>query len=259
MPLTSEAKKEVESLLQAGQKIKAIQYLNQTFNISEQDSTKLIVALEREMAINTGTLMSSAQSATTLDGPLKTEVVRLLQNRRKLEAVKYVQNHLNIGLNEALMMVEEVEKEINPNYKSFNPTGCLRRVAKGVGIIFGVVGIIFLGSGGITFYFQSQSIDNSDLVTATVIEMQYLESGSAPVVEFEWKGEKRSYQSNTYSTTPDYQVNDTVSLYISREDPNEIVLNTFMERYALIVGLGVIGTVLSLISLLFLYFANRKF
>lgn len=57
--------------------------------------------------------MASAQSATTLDGPLKTEVVRLLQNRRKLEAVKYVQNHLYIGLNEALMMVEEVEKEIN--------------------------------------------------------------------------------------------------------------------------------------------------
>ena len=49
--MTSEAKKEVESLLQAGQKIRAIKYLNDTFNISLQDSKVLVEALEQEMAI----------------------------------------------------------------------------------------------------------------------------------------------------------------------------------------------------------------
>lgn len=258
--MTSEAKKEVERLLQAGQKIRAIKYLNDTFNISLQDSKILVEALEQEMAMNPGDPVAPSPSATTLDGPLKAEVVRLLQTRRKLEAVKYVKKHLNIGLKEALMMVEEVAKENNPNYVLFNATGCLRGVAKGIGIIFGFVGIIFLGTAGFIFYFQSQSIHNSDLVTGKVTEMQYLdEGGSAPVVEYEWKGKKRSYQSNSHSTPPDYQVGETVSLYVNREEPNEIVLDTFADRYALIVGLGVIGTVLSLISLLFFYFASRKF
>ena len=81
----------------------------------------------------------------------------------------------------------------------------------------------------------------------------------APVIEYEWKGKLRSHESHTYSSPPDYKVGEAVSLFVNREDTGDVIIDTFADRYALIVGLGFIGGVLCLISIVFLYFGRRKF
>ena len=50
-----------------------------------------------------------------------------------------------------------------------------------------------------------------------------------------------------------------LSIFVPREEPDEIIIDSFAARYALIVGLAVPGTVLLLISIVFLHFGRRKF
>jgi hypothetical protein len=63
-------------------------------------------------------------------------------------------------------------------------------------------------------YFQSPAIASSDLLTGKVTGMRYLDHGaSAPVISYEWKGNQRSHESNTYANPADYTAGQTVSLY----------------------------------------------
>lgn len=261
--MTGDVKDHVEKLLRAGERPRAIQYLQETFNISYEDADNLVEALERETGIKPDTVqtpIATTPAPTTIEGPLKTEVAKLLKTGRKLDAVQVVRKELRVGLREALVLVEEVAREVNPNYVSFNATGCLQLAAKGVGIFLMVVSVFFLAAAVIIYFFQSQSISKSDRVTGRVTEMKSMDTGeSAPVVEYEWEGKKRSYESTYYSSPPDYEVGQTVPLFVNREDPEDITLDTFTDRWALIVGLAVIGGFLLLVSIVFLYFGRRKF
>jgi ribosomal protein L7/L12 len=261
MSMTVEARQEVEKLLRAGERNRAIQYLNNTFNISLQDSELLVAALEQQLSLNAESIASTQSTQeTTLGGNLKAEVSDLLQKGRKLDAVKSVRQQLHVGLKEALTMVEEVAREMNPNYVAFNPAGCLRTVAKAIGIFLMVVALMFLSGAAIAYFFQDQSIKKSDLVQGEITEMKYLETGeSAPVITYDWNGKTQSYESNYYTSPPDFKPGQAVSLYINREEPGEVIINSFSDRYAVIVGLGIIGGVLLAVSIVFIYFARRKF
>lgn len=260
--MTGEAKEEVEKFLRSGDRPGAIQYLTDTFNISSKDAEVLVVALEQESSVTSipGSEPANPAPTTTLDGPLKAEVAQLLQTDRKLDAVKHVRKHLHVGLKEALIMVGEVARETNPNYVSFDLTGCLQMVAKGIGIFLMVCSLVFISAAAIIYFVQEQSIAGSDEVTGRVTAMQPADhGGTAPVIEYDWRGKKQSYQSPNYASPPDYYVGQTVTLFIHREEPDEITINSFADRYALIVGLGVPGTVLLIVSIVFLYFGRRKF
>jgi hypothetical protein len=157
-------------------------------------------------------------------------------------------------------MVEGVAREVNPNYVSFNAIGCLQLVAKGIGIFLIIVSFVLLAAAGIVYLIQSQSISNSDRVEGVVAEMRSGDAeAAAPVVEYEWKGKKRTYESTFYSSPPDYQVGQHVFLFVNREDPDDVTIDTFIDRWALIVGLAVPGAVILAISIVFLYFGRRKF
>ena len=51
-------------------------------------------------------------------------------------------------------------------------------------------------------------------------------------------GNKRTYN---YASPPDYHVGQFVSVFVHGEGANEITINSFADRYALIAGLGVPG------------------
>lgn len=260
MSISAEAKSEVERLLRAGDRQRAIQYLINNFNISSQDASVLVEALEREMALTVGSAGRPSVSFTTLEGPLKGEVARLLTAGRKPDAVKLVRTNLNLNLKQSLVMVEEVAREVIPGYVSYNATGCLQTVAKGVGVFLLIASSLFLVAAGVIYFLQLRSIGNSDRVTGVVTQMNTLDTGeSAPVIAYEWKGNKRSYESTFYSSPPDYEVGQVLSLFVDRDDAGGITLDTFADRYALIVGLAVPGAILLLVSIVFIYFARSKF
>lgn len=263
MPLTSEAKQEAERLLRSGDRQGAVHYLNATFDIPLQDAGALVEALEQEIMMGGMGMAEPTPGPASSEAKMKIVIAQLLSQGQKLEAVKYVRHTMNLGLRESLVMVENVAKETDPQYRSViipGVAGCLHAMAKGLGVFLAIVSFFFLAAGGIIFYFQSQGIHASERVSGKVMEMKYMSTGeSAPVIAYEWNGKHLSYASNTYSSPPDYAVGETVSLFVNRSDEKDVIIDTFVERYALIVGLSITGGFLGIISIVFLYFGRRKF
>jgi hypothetical protein len=258
MSITAEAKNEVQRLLQQQQKDEAVKYLCDTFGVSVSESQVLVEAVEKEMSQEIAPI--SQPSSTALDGPLKEEVIRLLQANKKIEAVKRVKTDLNTGLKEALVLVEEVDKAINPNYRSVNlNTGCLKGGFRAVAVIFGFIGLGFIGITGILYYLEHQTIKNSDITKGVVVDFRTGdEGGSAPVISYEMDSKKKLYYSNTYSSPPAYEMNEEVSLFVNRSDPDDVIVDTFMDRWFLMVLFGGIGSFFILFCALFM-FVGRKF
>lgn len=264
MSLTSEAKQEAEKLLRSGDRQGALQYLTGTFDISSRAARVLLEALEEEIKLREDASSGSSSGAPAVcHAKMKLVIGQFLAQGRKLEAVKYVRHSMNFELREALITVDKVGREISPEYASTNITGlagCLRVIAKGLGAFLLFVSLLFLAAAGIVHYFQSQSISQSDRVAGKVTKMKSLDSdASAPVIKYEWHGKLRSHESHTYSSPPEYEVGQAVSLFVNRENAEDVIIDTFADRYALIVGLALIGCVLCLISIVFLYFGRRKF
>lgn len=263
MALSSEAKKEVERLLKDGQKLNAIHYLHETFQISLTDANTLVEVVEQEQ------MASSPQneftpdlpaSTTALDGKLKEDVIRLLQANQKLDAVKRVKSELHIGLKEALVMVEEVHQEIDPTQKFTKVGGgCLSGTFTLFLLIFGFIGVSLLGIAGLIYYFQAEEIANSELMKGRVTSFHFSgdSRGSAPVISYQWGGSERFYKSNTFSTPPAYELNEEVDLYVNRNNPKEVVVDTFTDRWLVITIIGGIGFFFTVFTLA-LVFVSRK-
>jgi ribosomal protein L7/L12 len=255
MSFSSEAKKEVERLLQQGQKLQAIKYLTDNFQISLEEAKMLVETVENQVNPS-GTLTTSPQiensiNQTALDGQLKADVIRLLQVNKKIEAVKLVKTELNTGLKEALVMVEEVQKEIDPNYRSVKiGSGCFGGGLTLFKVIFGLIGITFLCVAGGVYYFQKKTIDNSDLVTGKVTELFHNNKGlSAPLIEYQVQGKTHVYRSSTYSSPPAYEVDEMVEMYVNRNNPDDVVVNTFSDRWFLIFIFGLLGSVFTAVAI----------
>jgi hypothetical protein len=157
-------KKEVALLLKSGQLDEAIQYLQKSFSISLQNAHVLIDVLEREVADSgNGDSFAAVATAPTLDAKVKTEVVQLLQKKRKAEAVQFLRKHVHMGRREALITVEVLVREINPHYRTVSITGCLHMLFKGVGLFLLMVSVVFLAAAGVVYFLQAESINDSGL------------------------------------------------------------------------------------------------
>ena len=254
MDISTEAKLEVSRLLQQGQKLEAIKYLRDAFDISLQDAKTLVEAAEREMTSSSA--MELPLAATNTDSNLRGKVIDYLKAGKKLEAVKFVKSELNIGLAEAARFVDNIDKETNPDYKPpGRGCGCLGRSLMA---IFGTVAIILFAIAGAIYYFESKTIENGDRVTGLVVDFNNNEGSVAPVIEYEWRGAKKLYYSNIYSTPPAYVLNEEVPMVINRDDPDDILLDTFTDRWLAIVVLCGLGAIFGFFSLLF-RFLGRKF
>jgi len=260
MSITKETKEEVKRLLASGQKLQAIQYLTDTFQISSQEANVLVEAVEREEEANVQESPAFSVSSTALSGDLKTQVEQLLRANKKMEAIKLVSARTESGLKAALDLVEEVEKEINPNFKRAG--GCVGGGFKLISIFFFAVSFLLLGGAGLTYYYEEESIEKSDLTKGKVISLEPNNDNDgtetyAPVVSYVWNGQERTYRSTMYSYPPAYEVGEEVELFVNREDPEKVYINSFADRWLMVTILGGIGSFF-LIFAIILSVVSRK-
>jgi Protein of unknown function (DUF3592) len=69
------------------------------------------------------------------------------------------------------------------------------------------------------------------------------------VYEYELDGRVYRYHSNTSTSPPSMTVGDTVMLWVDPADRERVLVDTFAERYLLIVILGPMGLLFTLIGL----------
>ena len=118
---------------------------------------------------------------------------------------------------------------------------------------FVVMGVGFLMWGlAVYFYVDKDSqLANSNLATGVVVDY-IVGEGLAPVIAYEIEGTQYRYTSNIYSTPPPYELNETVEIYISKDDPNSVIINSFSNKWLIVTIFASFGLVLDLIGLLLL-------
>ena len=201
---------------------------------------------------------------------IKEKVSQLLREGNRNEALVYLQNELKISHENAERLIHALEKE-NPGELVIKPMitkraadfkissgGCVALVLKGVMVFFGLITLTLFGFSILVYFYYESLTKDAVTVQGTVIEFRYNDEGlSAPVIEYEWNGETRQYVSVMYSNPPDYQLNEQVTLFINPENPDEILIDSFSERYLISIILAGVGT-LFLVFTLILHFVTKK-
>ena len=118
---------------------------------------------------------------------------------------------------------------------------------------FVVMGIGFLMWAFAVYFFveKNSQLANSYLSTGVVVDY-IVGDGLAPVIAYEIEGAAYRYVSSVYSTPPPYELNETVEIYISQDDPNSIIINSFINKWLIVTIFASFGLVLDLIGLLLL-------
>lgn len=256
MSITREAKKEVERFLREGRKIAAVKYLTETYGFSLTQAKTLVEAVEqyRETLPADGT---SAAGRPAADEVLRAEVKSLLASGKKIEAIKMAKETLGVRLKGAKLWVEDTEREMDPHYRP-HP---VKALGSGIVVLFVFItlGVLFMGGATYIYYRQFQSIEQSDLIKGKVVSMRENGDGlSAPVIEYEWQGKKWVYASKTYSSPPSFTVDEEVPVYVNRQQPDDVTVDTFSERWLLILILGGLGFFFVGIPLMVVYFTTRR-
>ena len=185
----------------------------------------------------------------------KTTTKNLIIEGKSIEAIKYVRKELNLDLKTAMRLVKGIRETIDPallkTTSSFG-TQFAPRSSKLIPVIFGIIGLAMLGAGFYVFSSQQRIINQEHKTLATVVS-----NPSSPLFEYEFNGQVFNYQSSTSSNPPSYFTGEQVGVYIDANDPNNIIIDTFTDRWLLIVILAAIGSSFLGVSLLMLYL-NKK-
>ena len=188
----------------------------------------------------------------TLTPEQKQHVIWLLQNGNKLEAVKYFKETLNIGLQDAHELTEKLQEEIGPSSRSFGGTvkpGS--KIGRWVGLGFMFIGIIMLAAVAYIVISNNKFEQRATPAKGKVIDFTTHESSDddggsttmfAPVFEYEYNGQTYQHTSSTSSSSPEYDVGEEVEVLVDPQNPYEVLVNTFWEKWFLSVVLGIMGT-----------------
>jgi hypothetical protein len=192
-----------------------------------------------------------------LSSSIREEVAELLAAGLKIQAVKLVRENTGVSLLEAKTMVEQLEQEPDVQLRVAEARPAGRPRSAGSGCLSALVfllaftgtGVGFL-SGAAMFYAGEQDlITRGQRIEGKVVELAYRRRGYAPVYEYELNGRVYKYHSNTSTSPPSVKVGDTVMLWVDPADPERILVDTFVERYLLILILGPLGLLFTLIGL----------
>ena len=185
----------------------------------------------------------------------RTTTKNLIIEGKSIEAIKYVRKELNLDLKTAMRLVKGIRETIDPallkTTSSFG-TQFAPRSSKLIPVIFGIIAVVLLGAAFYVFSSQQRIISQQYKTTATVVS-----NPSSPLFKYEFKGREFNYQSSTSSNPPSYYLGEQVDVYIDNNDPNNIIIDTFTDRWLLIVILGAIGSSFLGVSLLVI-FLNKK-
>jgi hypothetical protein len=166
----------------------------------------------------------------------------LLFEHKKEEAESVLVTEAGLSETEAKSYLSRLEASLDKTNTKPNKTA-----------VFIVMGVGFV-MWGLAIYFytdKNSQLSNSYLATGVVVDF-IINDGAAAVISYEVAGTQYEYISNIYSNPPAFELNETVEIYIDNQDPTEITINSFINKWLLVTIFASFGLVLDLIGLLLL-------
>ena len=189
----------------------------------------------------------------------KEHAIDLIEMGEKLDAVRYFQETLQVSAEEALLLAEKLEEEIEEtdleDIKALQQEALKQpgvNVGRLVGMIFMSIGTIMLAVVAYLLVSNYQFMQRAQSVKGKVIDYQSYQSRDrdsnssttmyTPTYQYTYKGKLYTHISTTSTSSKDYEIGDQVEILIDPEDPKEILINSFMEKWFLPLLLGFMGT-----------------
>lgn len=248
--LNDQIKAKVKDFIAKGQKIEAIKYLRENYPLSLSEAKNWIDYLSGEATVEPGAVLPQAKSPLTAVASEK--VKSLVRVGKQLQAIKFLRDEYQLSLVQAKELVDTATNEsgVKPAFTFVNQGVIAYYIFAGIGTVFLIVAAYL--------YWQDYTITHdSIIVSGKVIELQYgsadRESGAIPVVWYQWKGQPKLYYGTIYSNPPAVEVGDKVDLIVSRNNPDQVTLNIFSERYLFMIVFGFLGLIFALIGYLGLF------
>jgi hypothetical protein len=144
------------------------------------------------------------------------------------------------------MMPSENESQLN-----IDPITIVSRVFTGVGFVMLMVVLLML-------WFDRKQANNSTEVKGTVTSLDYNSSGTAaPVIGYRFSGKKRYFRGSVASNPPSFEVGEEVELLVSNKNPDDVIINSFFERYFAALLIGFLGFAFGGIGLAMIIFMKK--
>lgn len=197
---------------------------------------------------------------------VKEDLRDLVLSGKKDQAIQLLQDKYHVTPAEAHKLLALALKEsISPEqiFKTvFNWTPRIKQVLfKFIAIIFGIIGIPILIAAVGVYLYMSYQIKNSNYTTGIVTEIpNYTHEGQyatgSPVISYEVDREPYTTTASVFSNNPEFSVGDTVALYVSLDNPESVIIDTFNQRWLMVVVIGAIGLSLTLSMVVLLIYSK---
>jgi len=199
---------------------------------------------------------------------IKEELRDLVFSGQKDKAILLLQEKYDVSPAEAeKLLVLALRESLNPARLIRSVFGRAIGYKKGffriLAFVMGFIGIpILLAAIGV-FVYTNYQIEHSEKVIGTVVELEphvaYDEATTyTPIIAYDMNGEEHSLAAPVYSDTPEFSVGDTLVLYVNREDPKSVIIDTFTQRWLMIVVTGMIGFSFTCSMIVLIYQRKRS-
>lgn len=187
----------------------------------------------------------------------KQHATNLIQQGDKIQAIKYLRETLNITLEQALALAEKLEQEVEGKSVKFTlgdlPESRTKvNPPKLVGGIFLSVGLIMLVVTGWIYNRQQNFYQRAIPVQGTVISYDQYESSDddggsttmyTPVFEYSYNGQTYTHTGEVSSSSQDYDIGEPAEIMVDPDNPSDMMVDSFMERWFVVLLLGFMGIV----------------
>lgn len=199
----------------------------------------------------------------------KEELRVLIREGKKIKAVRKLQQTYGLTAEQSLTLVEELTKEIDlePKSKDVLHKEMLDRmrnrtkgadIGKYIGSFFAICGLFMLAGGTYSFVSDSEFVSHAELIEGKCIGydsyISHSDEGSStmftPIFEYEFRGKTYEQLGEVSSSGQDYDINEVVEIYVDPESPTNILVNTFWDRWFLVMILGIMGVMFTGMGLL---------
>lgn len=182
----------------------------------------------------------------------------LLRMGEKLEAVRYLQETLDVDAEQALALAEKLDeaqassemRERLEELRNQHDSALKSIVPTIVGSIFMGLGLIMLGVAAYIIYADDQFAQRAVPVTGkTIGYSSYISRDDdghettmfTPIFEYTFNETKYTYKSDMSSSSKDFATGDPVEILVDPNDPESVLIHSFWQQYTLPMILGFLG------------------
>ena len=124
-------------------------------------------------------------------------------------------------------------------------------------LAFGGVGALLLSIAAVIFYFDQKANNQYTHIEGKVIRNQFVNGMARPIIAYSWEGKDLTYMSTTYTTPPAFERGEKVELFVNPNDPEDVYINSFSERWLAMTIVGGMGIVFLGFLALFHYLSQH--